>query len=703
MVLALGFQNEYPSVFAVGARVCSAASTALFGPASMRKFIKNIRKTAMTSLLILKRARTSLHNSTTLQRCYHAGRGGSVNTAIARGLRKSKGVGFRGKATLDPDELRENYRSREGFGDRIREPRTRDVEPRGPMRLERAPGMNDPERAGRFGEVIKGPTLRKMEYKERRDTGGSNFRSRDRSESFSSSRREEPFRERKGHTFSDPRERTASLNKRSRDTPSGTDRSGSSRQFGRDSKYADEKPSSWSRDAPRSQFGKDSRYGAEKRSSWNDEAPKPRFDRDAKYGNEKQKQAAWIRDAPASVNSRDERNTSRDDSRGNTFQRSHSSEDKYPTRNEKENDNKEVVKAKFTSLDKRIPISIPYTTPASEFLYGTHLVEAALNSKREPRRKLYKLYILADAGREDPARDDAIIRLAQKNKVEIVRVGKDGIPMMDKMSAGRPHNGYILEGSPLPKMPVKNLGAVGPYGFGVAIDHQSREEAEVNGTGDFISVPVKSTGKNPLVLLLDSIVDPGNLGGILRTAAFLGVSAVGISTRNSASFTPVVLKASAGASENITLFEVKKPAGFLVDSQANGWKVYAAVAPSKEDQPSRVFMSTNKLEDPLSEAPCILVLGSEGEGLRWNLRSKADVDLYIEGVGSRQNVDSLNVSVAAGILCSSFLTRKRSSKVTSQDIETLDSASLNSDDDFLHSGKFEDFEEKTEAVSGKIF
>lgn len=663
----------------------------------------------MTSILLCTSARLSIRTPFITQRCYHAGRAGSVNTAIARGLRKSRGVGFRGKATSDPDEVREDYK---GFNDRSsvsrsggfesksgrRESPRDGAKTRGPTRLERAPGLDDPERRGRFGEVIKGPTYRKMEYKENRGGGGSRFGSKDRPEGFSS-RREEPFRTHERNSFGDRRQDTgdrrisapsSSFARRSRDTSSGTDRFNSSRSSDRDSRYGNEKPSTWSRDGPKPRYNEDSKYGAERRSSWDADAPKSRFERD-----DNEKRSSWSQDSPA----RDERTTSRGAPRNGTSQES--TEGRFPNNNGREIDNDQAAKVKFTPKgDKRIPISIPYTTPASEFLYGTHLVEAALNSRREPRRKLYKLYILADAGREDPARDEAIIRLAQKNKVEIVRVDKSGVPMMDKMSAGRPHNGYILEGSPLPKMPVRNLGTVGPYGFSVAVDHQSREEAEVNGTGDFISVPVKSTGKNPLVLLLDSIVDPGNLGGILRTAAFLGVSAVGISTRNSASFTPVMLKASAGASENITLFEVKKPAGFLVDSQANGWKVFAAVAPSKEDQPSRVFMSTNKLDDPLSEAPCILVLGSEGEGLRWNLRSKADVDLYIEGVCSRQNVDSLNVSVAAGILVTSFLNKKRPVKRKDE----VPEPEFNSSEFLgLQSEEPESTEQEAEVASGRLF
>jgi 21S rRNA (GM2251-2'-O)-methyltransferase len=325
--------------------------------------------------------------------------------------------------------------------------------------------------------------------------------------------------------------------------------------------------------------------------------------------------------------------------------------------------------ASQSRIDTRIPVSIPYTTPASEFLYGTSVVEAALSSRRVPRRKHYKLYIYNGDNREGSSvqRDAGLERLAKKNGVDVVRVSGDWLRVMDKMSGGRPHNGYILEASPLPRKPTTSLGEFittdGQTGFQVNMDHQSREEAAVNGTDDFIQYFSTIPGRKPLVLLLDSIVDPGNLGGIIRTASFLGVTAIAVSTRNSASFTSVVLKASAGASENATLFSVNKPAGFLVDSKAAGWKVYAAVAPSgRQDPDVPESLSTDQLDDPLSENPCILMLGGEGEGLRWNLRSKADVDLSIRGGGRSHNVDSLNVSVAAGILCSSFLSKSNRKK-----------------------------------------
>lgn len=312
-------------------------------------------------------------------------------------------------------------------------------------------------------------------------------------------------------------------------------------------------------------------------------------------------------------------------------------------------------------VNKRIPLSIPYTTPASEFLYGTSVVEAALKSRRVPRRKHYKLYIYTGENRESAGRDAELERLARRSGVEVARVGSDWLPLLDKMSASRPHNGYILEASPLPMLPVISLRGLieqdGSPGFEVLVDHQSREDAAINGTSNFLQSST-TPGRKPFILFLDSILDPGNLGGIIRTASFLGVTAIGIS-KNCTAFSPIVLKASAGASENIPLFTVNKPAGFIADSKLAGWKIFAAVAP-KSTGPSSI--STHDLANPLLEDPCILMIGSEGEGLRQNLKTKADVLLSVRGSGQSHNVDSLNVSVATGILCDAFLRRRITSR-----------------------------------------
>ena len=89
------------------------------------------------------------------------------------------------------------------------------------------------------------------------------------------------------------------------------------------------------------------------------------------------------------------------------------------------------------TFDKNTPLSVPYTTPASEFLYGTSVVLAAL---RTARRKLYKLYMYQGEHREAQDEDRKVENRALARGVEVVHVKNDGIRLMDKMSAGRPHN-----------------------------------------------------------------------------------------------------------------------------------------------------------------------------------------------------------------------------------------------------------------------
>jgi 21S rRNA (GM2251-2'-O)-methyltransferase len=203
-------------------------------------------------------------------------------------------------------------------------------------------------------------------------------------------------------------------------------------------------------------------------------------------------------------------------------------------------------------------------------------------------------------------------------------------------------------------------------------------------------------------------LDPGNLGAILRTAHFLSVDALALSSRHSAPLTPTALKASAGASESLPLLSLPHPGAFVDASKAAGWKFYAAVAPpslaslssdspfdssgdprgggggSKSRRPDNTGSKSKANEDgrltstlpppphfalaalaadpPVLQHPTVLMLGSEGEGLRWNLQKKADATVSIEG-GWRLHadqavdgrVDSLNVSVAAGLLVEGFL------------------------------------------------
>ena len=305
--------------------------------------------------------------------------------------------------------------------------------------------------------------------------------------------------------------------------------------------------------------------------------------------------------------------------------------------------------------DLNVPLRIPYTTPASEFLYGTSVITAALLSSR---RKLYKLYIYGGDNRVVHGQDQKIRDLALKRGVVAERVKGDWLRLMDKMSAGRPHNGYILEASPLPKLPVTGFQPVEKRNgaFHVILGHQSREDEAINGTGSIIKYDV-TFPRYPFVLLLDGILDPGNLGAILRSAFFLGVDTVAISNRSSAPVSPVAIKASAGASETLPLVSVNQPGGFIDQCKRNGWKIYAAVAPTPGKRTGLGnYFSSSDLGSPVRNHPCLLILGGEGEGLRWNIQTKADFDVGIDGPkNGHGKVDSLNVSVAAGLLCEAFL------------------------------------------------
>ena len=82
-------------------------------------------------------------------------------------------------------------------------------------------------------------------------------------------------------------------------------------------------------------------------------------------------------------------------------------------------------------------VSIPYTTPASEFLYGTSVITAALQAKK---RKFYKLYMYDSDNRDSHGQDDALRRSALACGLAVERVRGSWLRLMDKMSQGRPHN-----------------------------------------------------------------------------------------------------------------------------------------------------------------------------------------------------------------------------------------------------------------------
>ncbi len=139
-----------------------------------------------------------------------------------------------------------------------------------------------------------------------------------------------------------------------------------------------------------------------------------------------------------------------------------------------------------------------------------------------------------------------------------------------------------------------------------------------------------------IVVILDSITDPQNLGAIIRTAHCFGASGVIIPQDRSASVTPTVVKASAGAAHHIPVTMVANLSRTIDTLKENGFWIYGTDAGAGLDLHSVAF--TGKIA---------LVMGSEGQGLRDLIRKKCDFLLSIPMVG---NIGSLNVSVATGLV-----------------------------------------------------
>lgn len=362
------------------------------------------------------------------------------------------------------------------------------------------------------------------------------------------------------------------------------------------------------------------------------------------------------RDSRPSYDARSERRFDRSD------RDTHSRQDRGRTDrwNDQDGDSAEGSTPKRGRKKEMMPMTIKYTTAASQFLYGRSVVKAALE---QGRRKLYNLYIYGGENRRDNKDNTFLSRLAEKQGVPITIVPTEEQRLMDKMSMGRPHNGFVLEASPLPQLPIRSLGKLeetpARLGFHVQLDFQTKEEEAINGTENFFR-RANDVMPKPFVLLLNEIMDPGNLGGIIRTASYLGIDAVGITSRGSSTLTPVALKSAAGAVEEISLFTVDDPLRFIEDSSKAGWKTFAAVAPPDRKLVRKhgdKFISTDVIEvnSPLNEHPCLLVLGNEGHGLPKPLKVAADYELSVPRFVQGSCIDSLNVSVAAGLLCHSFV------------------------------------------------
>ncbi|KAK5937619.1 hypothetical protein PMZ80_010239 [Knufia obscura] len=314
------------------------------------------------------------------------------------------------------------------------------------------------------------------------------------------------------------------------------------------------------------------------------------------------------------------------------------------------------------------PQSMPYSEAASEFVYGTFAVLAALQARR---RKFYKLYIWCGEDgllNESDNEVSEVVRAANAAKVRIVNVAGNWLKMLDKMSDKRPHNGLVLEAAAIPKIFAKSLEKVESTTSPLAArkNYMTPAELEVfdlQSSANIIPLPTRpSRGKRyPFLLWLDRVTDTGNMGAIFRSAYFFGADAIIVPTHGTAPLNPIAVKNSAGAAEHIPVIHVDDEREFMKQSQDNGWLFFAAVS---ESSASTLRKAKDKLLDEeedtqaskvLKYRPAVLMMGNEGEGLRPHMQKQADRTVSISGAGADKLVDSLNVSVAAALLAQRFL------------------------------------------------
>jgi 23S rRNA (guanosine2251-2'-O)-methyltransferase len=156
-----------------------------------------------------------------------------------------------------------------------------------------------------------------------------------------------------------------------------------------------------------------------------------------------------------------------------------------------------------------------------------------------------------------------------------------------------------------------------------------------------------AAGEEPMIVCLDQVTDPHNLGAVIRSAEGAGASGVVITERNAARVTAVVCKASAGAVEHLPVAVVVNLGRYL--EEIKGPSLWAWAAEGGADTPVWAADLTTGVA---------LVFGSEGRGLRPGVRRACDDAFAVPLAGS---IESLNVSVAAGVTLFEAARQRRAS------------------------------------------
>ena len=171
-------------------------------------------------------------------------------------------------------------------------------------------------------------------------------------------------------------------------------------------------------------------------------------------------------------------------------------------------------------------------------------------------------------------------------------------------------------------------------------------EKEYVSVDDILKI-AKDRGETPLIAIADGIVDPYNLGALIRCAEGAGAHGLIIPKRRAVGLTPVVSKASAGAVEHLAIAKVSNISATVEDLKKKGIWTYAAEADGAP------YYDTD------FSGPAAIIFGSEGNGIQDNVKKKCD---FIVSIPMYGKVNSLNVSTAASVLLCEAARRHRTKK-----------------------------------------
>ncbi|HSS45832.1 MAG TPA: 23S rRNA (guanosine(2251)-2'-O)-methyltransferase RlmB [Burkholderiales bacterium] len=243
----------------------------------------------------------------------------------------------------------------------------------------------------------------------------------------------------------------------------------------------------------------------------------------------------------------------------------------------------------------------------SRLIYGFHAVTASIRQSAENVQEIY-----LDQARQDHRAKD-LLALAESRKVRVILVDS---ARLDGMTGQAKHQGVAAKVS--------------------AVSH----------TADLVEL-LKNLSEPALLLVLDGVQDPHNLGACLRVADACGVHVVIAPKDRAVGITPTVSKVACGAAEIVPYIAVTNLARTMRELKERGIWIIGADSKAEKD------LFSVKLNGPIA-----WVLGAEEEGLRRLTRETCDELVHIPMAGG---VESLNVSVASGI-CLFETRRQRASK-----------------------------------------